>query len=174
MEVATQICQKLTDALNRWPDINDISAQKRGKTVRSGTNVLFDAAVRSVCPHSPTKAPAPRLELSTSAKDPRMSCFIFIIDPNQNYKGVRKHLVVPEIADVPEARNIILNHIGSNKYEGDDNGTFKSVVDQQVLEGKITDLSVISGLKLCERYLRYLIEENGRLPRFMSVKDYGI
>ncbi|KAM3526832.1 hypothetical protein MY4038_006636 [Beauveria bassiana] len=123
---AEKICGKLTDALNRWPDVDQISYLKRGKTVRQGTNALFDSAVAVVCPEAPVKAQAPYAKLRQPGNWV-VCCYVCLIDP-YTYVGNRVCIEVPDVTgDVPDARNLILNFVGSSEYEGKgDDGTFRA------------------------------------------------
>ncbi|KAM3446348.1 hypothetical protein MY3296_009753 [Beauveria thailandica] len=168
LDDAEKICGKLADALNRWPDVNQISYLKRGKTVRQATTALLDSAIATVCPEAPIKAQAPCARVEP--RNRRIAyCHICLIDPD-TYEGTRVCLEVSDAtADVPETRNLILNFAGSSGYEGKgDDGTFRSAVDG----AKLTDPLLFQMLQRAEKYLRYMIEQSSFISRMVSNKSF--
>ncbi|KAM3507570.1 hypothetical protein MY10362_001712 [Beauveria mimosiformis] len=168
LDDAEKICGKLTDALNRWPDVDQISYLKRGKTIRQATSALLDSAIAAVCPEAPIKAQAPCAKLASQNRWVAY-CYICLIDPD-TYEGTRVCFEASDAtADVPETRNLILNFAGSSGYEGKgDDGTFRSAVNGTI----ITDPLLLQMLQRAEKYVRYMIEQSSAASRMVSKRSF--
>lgn len=168
---AMAICRLMTDALNRWPDMNFISIEVPKKGVPPAiSKVLFAAAQASVCPQLPVRALAPGIEKgpANQAAIWGVGTHLTYIDPETYNIRREKRYYYRMDDEVPEVSGIVFSHDQGHSYQGPDaNGAFRPVDTTDVS----LDAAGMVQLRRCERLVRQTALAWGRQCPLMSKSD---
>ncbi|KAH7129774.1 hypothetical protein B0J13DRAFT_610892 [Dactylonectria estremocensis] len=165
------ICHKLADALNRWPNVDDISKEvnKLGGP-RSQLQLLFAAAQYSACPHLPLRGTHPCLiDINGNHGDARIQVRLSRIDP-VTLQGIPETLTMTDSGEeVPEVSNILFRYVGGTVYEGPQaDNTWRSCIPSDY-QPKFSDQ--IRELKRAKGFLRFVHHVWARRSPLRSKED---
>jgi len=140
---ALAICQKLVDALNRWPDEDAISGTVLSSRPKPTTKVLIDAAHVSALPAKPLERPWPTF----GKQDLNLSIRVWHLDPETLESVVTTVIVAARgiHRDAPDPGNIVF-------YTSELNGSALGASSYRTAGVDIADQEK---LIRCERFIRY-------------------